>query len=605
MEKIININFQSRVIAIEESAYDALKRYVDSLRRHFADEEGSEEIINDIENRIAELLASQLKQGAACINIDSLDAVIDSIGRIEDIKAAEGEDEPQPRITTSAPGRTTYNDRLFRNADDKIIAGVCSGIGNRMKIDSNIVRVIFVLLFGALFWIYILLWIILPSRSVSANITRRLFRNPDSKVLAGVCSGLAVYFNMDIWKIRLIFLFPLIFSILFRSLHIFTWHHGLAPGFFVGSFGSTVFILYVILWIAVPYATSSTDKMEMRGEKIDINSIKAATQARVGAAASDVRNVGSGIGKVIAILFKAFFLLIAGSVALSLFGALVGIAFAGMVTVPFSDFALNGWNEYALAWTGISLTLGIPLLALTVWIVRRLMGVRTKRHYFGYIFFGLWAIGIVCSLAMIGIIARNFTAKSVVGEEVPMQQPSSGRLYINVSNEHGPSGSSHYSKWFGDWNEGDNVFHIVNNDSLWLNTVKMHIEQSPDSFFHIYKARVSMGGNQEEAKRFAGNIIFNTGQQDSVISLPKGFVISKKDKFRNQQVMLTVEVPLGKRVQVSKNVSDYSWFTSGIHYINNRGDDYSDDEAYIMTANGLKDPSDTTNEKKDEDGEEE
>ncbi len=281
MEKIININFQGRVIPIEESAYDALSKYTDGLKRHFASEESGDEIINDIENRIAELLAARLKQGAPCINIADLNAVIDGIGRIEDIKAAEGEEEPRQQSVPPPPQpeRPVMQERFHRNADDKVIAGVCSGIANRMNMDPVVVRVLFVLLFGALFWIYILLWIIVPIRSTSTQITHRLFRNPDNKVIAGVCGGLAVYFRMDSWKVRLIFLFPLIVSILFKSVGIFTWHMGLAPGFFIGSFGSTLFILYVILWIAIPYASSSTDKMEMRGEKIDINSIAAATQA--------------------------------------------------------------------------------------------------------------------------------------------------------------------------------------------------------------------------------------------------------------------------------------------------------------------------------------
>ncbi len=55
MKKVININFQGRVIPIEEAAYDLLQRYVDSLRLFFANEEGRDEIINDIEGRIAEL----------------------------------------------------------------------------------------------------------------------------------------------------------------------------------------------------------------------------------------------------------------------------------------------------------------------------------------------------------------------------------------------------------------------------------------------------------------------------------------------------------------------------------------------------------------------
>lgn len=57
MKKVININFQGRVIPIEEDAYENLKKYVESLRQYFANEEGKEEIINDIENRIAELFS--------------------------------------------------------------------------------------------------------------------------------------------------------------------------------------------------------------------------------------------------------------------------------------------------------------------------------------------------------------------------------------------------------------------------------------------------------------------------------------------------------------------------------------------------------------------
>jgi len=61
MNKVININFQGRVIPIEEPAFEELKQYIESLRNHFANEEGKEEIINDIENRIAELFSEKLK----------------------------------------------------------------------------------------------------------------------------------------------------------------------------------------------------------------------------------------------------------------------------------------------------------------------------------------------------------------------------------------------------------------------------------------------------------------------------------------------------------------------------------------------------------------
>src|ERR1700738_4041171 len=89
MKKIININFHSRVVPIEETAYEILQQYIDSLRRYFANEEGRDEIISDIENRFAELFSETLKKGATCITDADVNAIIASMGRPEEF---EGED---------------------------------------------------------------------------------------------------------------------------------------------------------------------------------------------------------------------------------------------------------------------------------------------------------------------------------------------------------------------------------------------------------------------------------------------------------------------------------------------------------------------------------
>ena len=83
MNKVININFQGRVIPIEEPAYDELKKYIDSLRSYFANEDGKEEIVNDIENRIAELFSEKLKAGQSFISEAHVAAIIASMGRPE------------------------------------------------------------------------------------------------------------------------------------------------------------------------------------------------------------------------------------------------------------------------------------------------------------------------------------------------------------------------------------------------------------------------------------------------------------------------------------------------------------------------------------------
>ena len=128
MKKVININFQGRVIPIEETAYDLLQQYVDSLRRYFIDEEGRDEIINDIESRIAELMGETLKKGNICITDADVEAIILSIGRPQDF---DGDEEKVKSKVYEQSGRSytyTKGERLYRSENDKVISGVCSGI---------------------------------------------------------------------------------------------------------------------------------------------------------------------------------------------------------------------------------------------------------------------------------------------------------------------------------------------------------------------------------------------------------------------------------------------------------------------------------------------
>ncbi|GAA4468308.1 hypothetical protein GCM10023093_25640 [Nemorincola caseinilytica] len=603
MEKIININFQGRVIAIEETAYDHLKRYIDGLRGHFAKEESHEEIMNDIEDRIAELLSDRLKQGVPCIGMADVNAVMDSIGRLEDIAAADAEENPgqsQNQAHTSTPppnSEDAWKGRLYRNGDDTLIAGVCSGLAARFGIDPTIVRILFVLLAGALFWVYVLLWILVPSRSLRSQSTRRFFRDREGKMIAGVCSGLAAYFGVDRWILRTIVVVPVAIAISSGDGFSMGWGHGF-PGIFAGSVGGTLFILYAILWAVVPYAHSATERMEMRGERIDMNSIKAATQARAGEAVSAGRRAGRGFGRVIGTLFKAFFLLIAGCIALSLFGVLIALLFAGAAVLPFTNFIFYGEGQHTLAWVGIVLTLGIPLLAIVVWMIRRMMRVHTRRHYLGYVFTGLWLTGITCIIITAGTLARGFSTIGEVEDVYAIQQPSAGVLYIDV-NKTGNNHHARHDRWFGEGANNDAPFRCISDDSLWLNNVRVNIEKSQDTLFHVYRTRTSRGNTGSEARQRAEHFGFDITQQDSVIGLADGFVISSRDKFRNQQVLVTVEVPVGKRIRMSEAVDNYSWYTINTRRQRNYErhwqdhDDIDTDTEYIMTEGGLKQPTDT------------
>src|ERR1700712_4169251 len=92
MKKVININFQGRVVPIEESAYEMLQLYIASLRTYFINEDGRDEIVNDIESRVGELFDDRLKKGANCISDADMEAVMNNMGRPSDFEQADKED---------------------------------------------------------------------------------------------------------------------------------------------------------------------------------------------------------------------------------------------------------------------------------------------------------------------------------------------------------------------------------------------------------------------------------------------------------------------------------------------------------------------------------
>ena len=88
----------------------------------------------------------------------------------------------------------------------------------------------------------------------------------------------------------------------------------------------------------------------------------------------------------------------------------------------------------------------------------------------------------------------------------------------------------------------------------------MNVVKSKDSSFHIFKVQLSRGRNPEEARGLAEKINFNVEQRDSLLLLPRGFAISNNEKFRNQQVLIVIEVPVGKKIELDRSIDNYDWF---------------------------------------------
>ncbi|HMV25182.1 MAG TPA: PspC domain-containing protein, partial [Saprospiraceae bacterium] len=185
MNKTININLGGRAFVIDEDAYAKLDYYLTSIHDYFKNSEGYEEITNDIESRMGELFADNLR-GRSIISTADVDYAIHTMGSLEDF------------------GVDTAGTQANFNTGQRI-GGIKTG--------------------------------------------RRIFRDPDEKILGGVCAGLSSYFGINdpIW-LRIIFLLL----------------------FFVAGTG---FLFYMILWILIPKAVTSADRLSMKGEPININNI--------------------------------------------------------------------------------------------------------------------------------------------------------------------------------------------------------------------------------------------------------------------------------------------------------------------------------------------
>ena len=597
MKKIININLSGRVIPIEDSAYEKLQGYIESLRRYFSNEEGRDEIINDIESRIAELMNEKVRKGAASIADADIDDIIASMGRPEDFDAADTTDTAAPaqkgQQQQYTRAETKARKRLYRDSSDKFIGGVCSGIAAYMNIDPAIVRILFAIItfggFGLGFLAYILLWIILPAKDIENFSGKRLYRNPDDRIIGGVAGGLAAYFNKSTSTIRLIFIAPIALSILLSLLDGFSWGYDFDffPNLVFGSLSSTFILAYVILWMVLPEAKTNYEKMEMRGEKVDLNSIRqnvqegmdnmkdrvkgwseevkesaqnftnkakefANTRGKVFATevGETARSGGRGLGHAIGVLFKVFFLFIAGTIAFALFVALLALIFSGVAWWPINNFLWTSNWQQAYAWGTLILFLVVPLIAFITWLVRRILRVRSRNSYLGWTFGFLWTMGWVAVVLLASSLTRDFREYEPVNTPIEVTQPQKGKMIVKVSEP-----ELEYTGSFG-WINDEGGGWDLSPDTLKLSFVKFDIIKSDDSLYHVTVKKYSSGRSESEARGRAEKIQYNVMFKDSVLDIGSGFSVDKVSKFRGQNIEMEIRIPVGKKIMFDQSIQD-------------------------------------------------
>ena len=167
MNQTLTVNISGIVFHIEVDAYDTLKNYLNKIKSYFNNSEEREEIMLDVESRIAELFSGMMNEKNEVIKASDVEKVIEIMGKPEQYIS---EDEEQ----TQEFAKETYikgDKKLFRNPDDRLLGGVCSGLGAYIGVDTVWVRLFFVAAFflGFGFFTYIILWIVMPEAKTASD----------------------------------------------------------------------------------------------------------------------------------------------------------------------------------------------------------------------------------------------------------------------------------------------------------------------------------------------------------------------------------------------------------------------------------------------------
>ena len=206
MKKTLTINIGYSIFNIDEDAYEILNKYLDSIKDYFQKIDNDPDIIKDFELRIAENFSSKVSSSKQCIDLSDVKEVIEIMGSLDDFKEIYNDTE------TENVKEEKKSNKLFRDSSNRIIAGVCSGIAEYFKIDPIIVRVLFFIAIPLNLIVYIVFWIGIPSKDFNPDLRKILYRDKENGVIGGVSKGLSNYLKIDANIIRVIFVLSLFFG---------------------------------------------------------------------------------------------------------------------------------------------------------------------------------------------------------------------------------------------------------------------------------------------------------------------------------------------------------------------------------------------------------
>ena len=382
--------------------------------------------------------------------------------------------------------------------------------------------------------------------------SKKLFKDPDDRFLGGVAGGLSHYIGLDSVWIRLILL------ILFFS-----------------SVGGVV-LVYILLWMLIPEAKTTADKLMMKGEPVNVSNIKKKIKEeieQVGDRVKDVdyENMGNqlkkkskdfsdlllklaqGVVKLITLLIGVFLLFISCIILLIIFiGTVAGSVFSAIIPQEIVQYGLSLDIPVFLLGFFALLIIGIPfifLFTLGLQLLSRNKSVMSRLSKL--ILLGLWILSLI-TLIVFGIIeSKSFAIKAKTIKNISWEQQTQDTLKIYLNDNHQYDETvTVFNHFTLVENESGDKFRLDNNIRLWIgenkdNTLEMNVE------------KIARGWSQSKANQNTQAIRYSHDYYDNQLIVDDYWLSPIKHKNNPESVRLKLNVPEGKYIYIDNDLGPY------------------------------------------------
>jgi phage shock protein PspC (stress-responsive transcriptional regulator) len=509
MNKTVTINISGLIFHIEEDAYQNLNGYLTALKARFRQDNGGSEIMADIEARIAELMQQRLNPGKQVLVNTDVEEVKAIMGRPEDLGEETGSEEKAAAPQHAEP------------------------------------------------------------------VKRRFFRDPDDKVIGGVCSGLAAYFDIDRVWVRLA-MFLLIF------------------------FGGLSLWVYIILWIVIPQARTTAEKLAMRGKPANINTIMKNFKdeaddvknrfARYGNEAGgaygdrvrdNVSGVLSTVFSIIGRVIGFILLLIGGGLLLVYVAALTGISafdFNSEVT-NWKEAIFASGSDYTLAFIAFILVFGIPVFLILYAGIKLLFRIRYSNRWLALTLGIGWVLGIIIGVYVSVKTGQQFSESARVKDVTDLSlQGDTLIVKMHPTPDLYPGGDRPFRHGRVQVNRDNKKITIVGAPGF-------DVVESSDGKVSLEVTRHSRGSDKRQAYELARAIDYHHELTGNALLLDENFVIREEVKYRDPKIEITLSLPPGKVIYLDRSLRH---MLDDVDNVSNTWDGDMVGRRWKMTEKGLE-----------------